>query len=149
MVLLIAFAVFLQISTVQSTDKLKNDEVQKTEQYAAKIAHKISSHSEWKDRVIAYMSREIVQGRKTDIITVAKEFAVSSRNLQAKLRKEGTTFRDCLDQVKKQIALDYLARPDSNLVDVAFLLGYSEQSSFNHAFKRWTGASPGNYLGDK
>lgn len=116
------------------------------EQYAAKIAHKISIHSEWTDRVIAYMSREIVQGRKTDIVAVAKEFAVSSRNLQAKLQKEGTTFRDCLDQVKKQIALDYLARPDSNLVDVAFLLGYSEQSSFNHAFKRWTGASPGNYF---
>ncbi len=116
------------------------------EQYAAKIAHKISNHREWTNRVIAYISREIIQGRKTDIVTVAKELAVSSRSLQAKLQKEGTTFRDCLDQVKKQIALDYLARPDSNLVDVAFLLGYSEQSSFNHAFKRWTGASPCNYL---
>ena len=116
------------------------------EQYAEKIAYTISSQNQWTDRVIAYMSSEIVQGRKTDIVTVAKELAVSSRSLQIKLQKEGITFRDCLDQVRKQVAIDYLQRPDNNILDVAFFLCYSEQSSFNHAFKRWTGKSPREYL---
>jgi AraC-like DNA-binding protein len=47
--------------------------------------------------------------------------------------------------VRKEIAVDYLKRPDVAIYDIAFLLGFSEQSAFNHAFKRWTGDSPREY----
>jgi len=38
---------------------------------------------------------------------------------------------------------DYLRQPELSLVDIAFLLGYQEQSAFNHAFRTWSGTNPG------
>jgi AraC-like DNA-binding protein len=65
--------------------------------------------------------------------------------LQNKLREEGTTYRTVLDELRQETALHYLERQDVPIVDVAFLLGFSEQSAFNHAFRRWTGTSPQQY----
>jgi AraC-like DNA-binding protein len=65
--------------------------------------------------------------------------------LQTKLKEEGTSYRQILDQVRKELALDYLERPEMTMFDIAFLLGFSEQSAFNHAFKRRTGSSPKEY----
>ncbi|MFN2165755.1 MAG: helix-turn-helix domain-containing protein, partial [Anaerolineae bacterium] len=62
-----------------------------------------------------------------------------------KLREEGTTYRTVLDELRQETALHYLERQDVPTVDVAFLLGFSEQSAFNHAFRRWTGTSPQQY----
>ncbi len=50
-----------------------------------------------------------------------------------------------LDKVRKELALDYLKNPDMALYDVAFLLGFADQSAFNHAFRRWTGSYPMEY----
>lgn len=86
-----------------------------------------------------------MKGIKPNIDSVSKKLALSRRNLQEKLKAEETTFRNCLESVRKQIALDYLAKPDVTICDIAFLLGYSEQSAFNHAFKRWTGKNPKAY----
>lgn len=47
--------------------------------------------------------------------------------------------------MREDIALSYLRKPDVLLADVAFLLGFSEQSAFTHAFKHWTGMSPQQY----
>jgi AraC-like DNA-binding protein len=86
-----------------------------------------------------------MKGFKPTIDSVSKELALSKRSLQTYLKQEQTTFRNCLENVRKQTALDYLVRPDISICDVAFVLGYSEQSAFNHAFKRWTGTSPQDY----
>ena len=59
-----------------------------------------------------------------------------------------TTARISLSQYQsmwKEIAVDYLKKSDVSFYDISFLLGFSEQSSFNHAFKRWTGLSPKEY----
>ncbi len=115
------------------------------ENYAARIASLIGAEHVWSNRVVTLTSEMLIKGIKPEIDTVAKKLAVSRRSLQAKLKDEATTYRNCLATVRKQIALDYLAKPDTTLADVAFLLGYSEQSAFNHAFKRWTGKSPKEY----
>jgi len=62
-----------------------------------------------------------------------------------KLQKEETTFKQILVQLRKETAMAYLKDPDISICDIALLLGFSEQSAFNHAFKRWTGISPGKY----
>jgi AraC-like DNA-binding protein len=74
--------------------------------------------------------------------TVARALKLSSRSMQRKLREEGTTFRDLVDDTRMHLALHYL--DDSSLVvsEIAYLLGFAEVSSFSRAFRRWTGRAP-------
>ncbi|MGK5026439.1 AraC family transcriptional regulator ligand-binding domain-containing protein [Janthinobacterium sp. RB2R34] len=74
---------------------------------------------------------------------VAGELAMTPRTLQRKLSDAGTSFQAQLDQVRYRQACDYLRQPQLSLVDIAFLLGYQEQSAFNHAFRAWAGTNPG------
>jgi len=76
---------------------------------------------------------------------IAQELLLSQRTLQRKLSEAGISFQQILDQTRKDTAIDYLQKTGFSLADIAFLLGYQEQSAFNHAFKEWTGASPGAY----
>ena len=77
------------------------------------------------------------------LATVAAALAVTPRTLQRKLADAGTSFQALLDQARYGLARDYLREPDLSLVDIAFLLGYQEQSAFNHAFRTWSGTNPG------
>ncbi len=76
---------------------------------------------------------------------VARALHVSVRTLQRKLVAEGTTFREVYDTVTGQLALNYLSDPKVSIAEVAFLLGFSDPSSFNRAFRRWTGETPGRW----
>jgi AraC-like DNA-binding protein len=79
------------------------------------------------------------------LASVADELKLSPRTLQRKLSEAGATFQQVLDQARFALAKDYLRRPELSLIDIAFLLGYQEQSAFNHAFKEWSGVNPGAY----
>ncbi|MFS2003558.1 AraC family transcriptional regulator [Duganella sp. CT11-25] len=79
------------------------------------------------------------------LASVAEELKLSPRTLQRKLNDAGATFQQVLDQARFALAKDYLRQPELSLVDIAFLLGYQEQSAFNHAFKEWAGVNPGAY----
>ena len=74
---------------------------------------------------------------------VAAALAVTPRTLQRKLADAGTSYQALLDQARYGMARDYLRQPGLSLVDIAFLLGYQEQSAFNHAFRTWSGTNPG------
>lgn len=76
---------------------------------------------------------------------VAKKMATSVRSLQRRLSQEGTTYSEVLDSLREDLARRYLAETDVAIGEVAFLLGFSEQSSFHRAFRRWTGAAPGEW----
>ncbi|MEL0028981.1 MAG: helix-turn-helix transcriptional regulator, partial [Perlucidibaca sp.] len=76
---------------------------------------------------------------------VADRLLVSQRSLQRHLEAQGISFRDLLDGIRQQSAINQLLRTDHSLKEIAFLLGFSNQSNFSNAFKRWTGASPGEY----
>ena len=73
---------------------------------------------------------------------VASELGMSSRTLTRRLGAEGVTFNGLVDDLRHQLALTYLKDRGLSLTEIAYLLGYAEVSSFNHAFKRWTGATP-------
>ena len=70
---------------------------------------------------------------------------MTTRNLQLKLKEEGTSFRKLLDEVRKKIAAGYLRDEDALICEIALLLGFADQSAFQHAFKRWTGKTSGEY----
>lgn len=93
-------------------------------------------------QVQAAIAAGLAQGQ-VRLASVAEQLKLSPRTLQRKLSEDGATFQQLLDQVRFELAKEYLSRPQLSLVDIAFLLGYQEQSAFNHAFREWAGVNPG------
>lgn len=77
--------------------------------------------------------------------SVARRLAMSPRTLQRRLKEQGVLFGDLLDAMRFEAAKTYLARRDIASREVAYLLGFAEQSSFNRAFKRWAGQTPAEF----
>ncbi len=96
-------------------------------------------------RVSLLLERLIAEGGDFSLKGVAAEARVSGRLLQKKLKDEKTTFQTLLDDARNTIAIRLIEGGEALLCDIAFLLGFSEQSSFNRAFRRWTGMPPGEY----
>ena len=80
---------------------------------------------------------------RVQMAVVAQQLGMSERSFKRHLAQEGTTFGEILDRLRNRIALRYLEDRHMTLQQIAWLLGYSEIGAFNHAFKRWTGTSPG------
>ncbi len=93
-------------------------------------------------RARALIARQLSDGELT-LEQLAVRLDTSARTLQRKLRDAGLSYTQLLDQVRGELAERYLADPTLDLNDLAFLLGFSEQSAFQRAFKRWKGESPG------
>ena len=74
---------------------------------------------------------------------VASRLAMGDRTLQRRLREAGSSFRRELDDVRKELAIAHLARPNVSACEVAYSLGFADPSAFHHAFRRWTGKNPG------
>ncbi len=92
-------------------------------------------------RVWHLLSRLLGEGTPS-LSEVASRLKMSERSLQRKLADEGQSFEGILDDVRRKLALRYLADPKLAVAEVAYLLGYSEPSPFHRAFKRWTGKTP-------
>jgi len=73
---------------------------------------------------------------------VARELHLTGRSLQRRLKAQGQGYADLVDEVRRELALRYVADRHLALGEVAYLLGFSEPSAFHRAFKRWTGATP-------
>jgi AraC-like DNA-binding protein len=96
--------------------------------------------------VVTELRAAIVHGLTRDRVRlpqVAAALGLSARSLQRKLSEAGTSFQAVLDDTRYQLALDYLRQDALALADVAFLLGFHEQSAFTHAFRDWSGMNPG------
>lgn len=76
---------------------------------------------------------------------VATSLGLGARTLHRRLTAQGTSFGDVLDSTRHRLAMGYLADPRLNLGEVAYLVGFREQSSFFRAFKRWTGETPATH----
>lgn len=84
----------------------------------------------------------ILPDGEPSIERVAQHLSLSERALQSRLREAGLTFTAVIEDVRRSLAKLYLQQTTANLVEVAFLLGFSEQSAFSRAFRRWEGESP-------
>jgi AraC-like DNA-binding protein len=76
---------------------------------------------------------------------VSKKMAMGSRTLQRRLKEYGFDFKKLVEDTRQRFAVNYLKDRKNSLTEIAFLLGYSELSAFNRAFKRWTGSTPLDY----
>jgi len=92
--------------------------------------------------VRAAVMRNLAKDR-VRLASIAEELGLSARTMQRKLSEAGASFQQVLDGARYALARDYLRQRGLSLTDIAFLLGYQEQSAFTHAFREWSGVNPG------
>ena len=80
--------------------------------------------------------------RQTRFDDVAKNLNMTARTLRRRLSEENTSFRLLVDELRRDIAIQYLRDPDLTVEDIAEALGFSDAANFRHAFRRWTKAAP-------
>jgi len=96
------------------------------------------------ERVQDYVRGALPTGNCT-IERCSEKMGMSVRSLQSHLSDTGQKFSDILEDYRSELAKSFLQQQELSLDDVAANLGYSEQSSFGRAFKRWTGLTPKQY----
>jgi AraC-like DNA-binding protein len=114
------------------------------EAHARMLLDQVPTPPDIVDRVRKAIQAEL-RGGNPRLESIAKGLAMSPRTLQRRLSDHGVVFNDVLDEMRFRAAKSYLAQGDVAGSEVAYLLGFAEQSSFNHAFKRWTGQTPTEY----
>lgn len=90
---------------------------------------------------------ERLRGGDSSLESVARELGTSGRSLQRHLGELGYTYNALADEVRAATARLYLQQPDIAISEIAYLLGFADPSTFNRAFKRWTGSTPARARG--
>ncbi|WNC74226.1 AraC family transcriptional regulator ligand-binding domain-containing protein [Thalassotalea psychrophila] len=85
------------------------------------------------------------QGSLPSIEVVARSFNISSRTLRRRLTDEGNGFNNIVQQVRFDLAKEYLKSTDIKIEDIAFILNFKDPGNFTNAFKGWSGKSPSKY----
>ena len=80
-----------------------------------------------------------------DVGRVASQLGMSLRTLARRLETEGTTFRELVDDVRQQLALEQVGRHAATFSEITDQLGFSHVAAFHRAFRRWTGQTPRQY----
>ena len=116
----------------KATDKI-------AEQYIETLdPHKVASQ-------VQRLLVDLLPSGKTDQDLVSKRLNRSTSTLQRQLQAEGMSYRDVLDSTRRRLAENYLTENKHSHAQIAYMLGFSDQSNFSRAFKRWTSMSPGQY----
>jgi AraC-like DNA-binding protein len=76
------------------------------------------------------------------IVDIGAQLHMSEATLRRRLDEEGTTYKAIVDELRRDLAAQYVAEPRVAIGEIAFLLGFSTQSAFGRAFRRWNGVSP-------
>ncbi|HEY5603767.1 MAG TPA: AraC family transcriptional regulator [Gammaproteobacteria bacterium] len=76
---------------------------------------------------------------------IASLLNLSVRSMQRKLKEEGTSFKELLNQTRRELAEQYIENSRLSINEITYLLGFSDPANFSRAFKRWHGVSPSHY----
>jgi AraC-like DNA-binding protein len=85
---------------------------------------------------------QLLPSGEVDEASIARTLNLSLRSMQRKLKARGASFRQLLDDTRRQLAEQYLKDSTLSVSEIAYLLGFAEVSSFSRAFRRWTGHAP-------
>ncbi|MEM1128097.1 MAG: AraC family transcriptional regulator [Bacteroidota bacterium] len=91
-----------------------------------------------------YVVTRLSEGLPT-ISDAASQLGLSARTLQRRLSERGLAFQPLVDDARRQLAHRLLRHTHFSLIEVAFMTGFSGQSAFTRAFKRWAGQTPRSY----
>jgi len=114
-----------------------------TKQYANKLLAKILRRSV-ADKVRVLITQAVSEG-SADVDHIAEQLNTSRQTLYRKLKAEGVSFQELLEEVRFTSAKEQLKDSSSSLSEIAFSLGFSDLSAFSRAFKRWSGMTPKGY----
>jgi AraC-like DNA-binding protein len=89
--------------------------------------------------------RQLLPGEVPDFDTLAGELNMTTATMRRRLHEEGASYQGIKDQLRRDLAISYLSHSDRSVMDIALELGFSERSAFHRAFRKWTGASPGEF----
>ena len=95
------------------------------------------------DRQMQRVVLRMLSDGEPTLARAAAAMHMSPRTLQRRLAHHGLSWQQWLDRSREHLASQYLEDASLTLADIALLLGFSEQSAFNRAYRRWTGRSPG------
>jgi AraC-like DNA-binding protein len=111
------------------------------DRHAEELLAKYPPRDSLVDQVRSIIASEF-RGGDPSLERVADQLGLTPRTLQRKLHEIGASHNELLDQMRRQLAMRYLREREMAICEVAYLLGFSESSSFHRAFKRWTGVTP-------
>ncbi|MEE2731614.1 MAG: AraC family transcriptional regulator ligand-binding domain-containing protein [Pseudomonadota bacterium] len=131
---------YLQWPVTHSDPALK----QLLEQQAQTLLSVLPRQEDFHHRLQQAILKAIQSGEPT-LDAVAKTLALSRRTLHRRLHERGLVFKDLLQEIRLQLARQYLAERRLTLAEIGLLLGYSEQSAFTRAFRQWSGTTPLQY----
>ncbi len=110
------------------------------------------SHAEEKERSLrnelgfySQVKRAVVNLVKPEfpsIEQIAAHLNMSVRTFQRKLKEDGHTYKQLIDELRKEFAMNYLKKDELSISEVAYLLDYADASAFVRSFKRWTQMTP-------
>jgi AraC-like DNA-binding protein len=89
--------------------------------------------------------RQLLPGEVPDFDRLAGELNMTSATMRRRLHEEGASYQGIKDQLRRDLAIGYLSHSDRSVTDIALELGFSERSAFHRAFRKWTGAAPGEF----
>ena len=89
--------------------------------------------------------RELPPASWPDFATLAAQFHASEATLRRRLDDEGQSYRNILDDLRRDLAISLLSDTSLSIGEIAGQLGFAEPSAFHRAFRKWTGARPGEY----
>jgi AraC-like DNA-binding protein len=89
--------------------------------------------------------RQFLPGTVPDFEELAAEISMTPATMRRRLHEEGESYQSIKDQLRRDLAISYLSHSNRSVMDIALELGFSERSAFHRAFRKWTGASPGEF----
>ncbi len=130
----------LDHSTLKADQHLQSYLVDRMQEEASKIGDQ--------DPLLKAMHQLVKESLPSGIPSLtelAEQVKLSPRTLKRRLADKGHSFRELVQEIQSQSAIYYLEHSSKSLSEITFLTGFSEQSAFNRAFKRWTGKAPSQY----
>ena len=95
-------------------------------------------------KVKTYILDNLLKG-DVELAQIASSLHLGLRTLQRKLKAEGKSFNELLDECRHHMATKLLSEQRVPLIEISYMLGFSDQSGFTRAFRRWTNTSPKHY----
>lgn len=89
--------------------------------------------------------RQLLPDELPECEIIAEELHMTPATLRRRLSEEGESYQSIKDHLRRDLAIDYLSHSERSVLDIALELGFAERSAFHRAFRKWTGASPGEF----
>jgi AraC-like DNA-binding protein len=115
--------------------------------HADRLLGELEKSKSMKGRVKSLLLPRL-DGGDTSMAAVAAELGLTRATLRRRLQAESVTFAGLLDELRCEVAIEYLNAGHHSVNQIAYRLGFSDPAPFSRAFKRWTGRSPSAFARD-